>query len=117
MLAIATLHVALQVFGAFSLSHAAAVTLEHRSAGNSNIAAIPAKWDVYGYLFNVTVGSPPQNITMLSDMTWMAPFVRSGRCLSQFNPELCVAQGQSFFNEHDSGPDPIDTNGHLQYGP
>ncbi|VTT60592.1 unnamed protein product [Fusarium fujikuroi] len=102
MLAIATLHVALQVFGAFSLSHAAAVTLEHRSAGNSNIAAIPAKWDVYGYLFNVTVGSPPQNITMLSDMTWMAPFVRSGRCLSQFNPELCVAQGQSFFNEHDS---------------
>ncbi|SCV41999.1 fusarin C cluster-peptidase [Fusarium fujikuroi] len=102
MLAIATLHVALQVFGAFSPSHAAAVTLEHRSAGNSNIAAIPAKWDVYGYLFNVTVGSPPQNITMLSDMTWMAPFVRSGRCLSQFNPELCVAQGQSFFNEHDS---------------
>ncbi|KAF4417939.1 fusarin C cluster-peptidase [Fusarium acutatum] len=102
MLTIATLYVALQVFGAFSPSHAAAVTLEHRSAGNSNVVAVPANWDVYGYLFNVTVGSPPQNITMLSDMSWMASFVRSGRCLGQFNPELCVAQGQSFFNEHDS---------------
>ncbi|UZP45244.1 hypothetical protein NXS19_013056 [Fusarium pseudograminearum] len=100
MLAHATLLAML--FGALVPVHAAALTLEHRSPRHGNSVAVPAYWDVYGYLFNVTVGSPPQNLTMLSDMTWMALFVRSGRCLGQFNPDLCAGQEQPFFNERDS---------------
>ncbi|KAL6924124.1 hypothetical protein ACHAPO_011205 [Fusarium lateritium] len=100
MLADATILAVL--LGALVPAHAAALTLEHRSPTSGNSVTVPAYWDVYGYLFNVTVGSPPQELTMLSDMTWMALFVRSGRCLGQFNPDLCAGQEQPFFNEHDS---------------
>ncbi|KAF4967216.1 hypothetical protein FSARC_5195 [Fusarium sarcochroum] len=103
MLAAATLCVVVtQLLGSLSPVHAAAVTSERRSLGDGNSVAVPAIWDVYGYLFNVTVGSPPQKLTMLSDMTWMAPFVRSGRCLGEFNPDLCAGPDQPFFNEHES---------------
>ncbi|KAM5344960.1 hypothetical protein ACJ41O_010822 [Fusarium nematophilum] len=90
------------LLGTLSPARAAAVAPEHRSLGHGSSVAVPAVWDVYGYLFNTTVGSPPQNITMLSDMTWMALFMRSGRCLGQFNPDLCAGQEQPFFNEHES---------------
>jgi hypothetical protein len=107
MLLTATFYiVTTQLLGTLAPAHAATLPyIAERGVaghGSGNAVAVPARWDHYGYLFNVTVGSPPQNITMLSDMTWMALFVRSGGCMGQFNPEFCTAEGQSMFNERES---------------
>ncbi|KAF5683758.1 fusarin C cluster-peptidase [Fusarium circinatum] len=103
MLVLATLSfLVLQLLGALSPSHAAAVAPGYRSPTQSNSVSVPANWGVYGYLFNITVGNPPQNIPMLCDMTWKALFVRSSRCMDIFNPELCDSKGQTFFEQRNS---------------
>ncbi|PYH88402.1 acid protease [Aspergillus ellipticus CBS 707.79] len=61
--------------------------------------SVPGYWNTYGYLFNITVGTPPQTLTVLSDWAWMSLFARSGRCLNTHDPALCVAPGQTFYNE------------------
>ena len=72
------------------------------SNGNNSVE-VPAVWGVFGYLFNITVGNPAQELTVLSDWTWMSLFVRSGRCMNQLNPSLCVGDtGQAYFDERDS---------------
>lgn len=66
------------------------------------ISIVPATWKRYGYLFNITVGTPAQQLTVLSDWTWVSLFVRSGRCEDIYNPSLCVAPGQAYFDERAS---------------
>ncbi|PWY79687.1 hypothetical protein BO70DRAFT_353399 [Aspergillus heteromorphus CBS 117.55] len=61
--------------------------------------SVPAFWNTYGYLFNITVGTPPQNLTVLSDWAWMSLFARSSRCVDTVDPALCVAPGQSYYDE------------------
>ncbi|KAI8665180.1 Peptidase A1 domain-containing protein [Fusarium sp. Ph1] len=75
----------------------------HVNGSCSKSVAVPAVWNGFGYLFNITVGTPPQELTMLSDWTWMSLFVRSGRCLNQYDPSLCLgASGQTWFDERAS---------------
>ncbi|KAM4057558.1 eukaryotic aspartyl protease [Hirsutella rhossiliensis] len=79
----------------------AAASAPSTSLDCSNCAAVPAVWNGFGYLFNVTVGG--QLLTVLSDWTWASLFVRSGRCLNRFDPSLCVGtSGQAWFNERQS---------------
>ncbi|RDA87837.1 putative aspartyl protease [Ophiocordyceps camponoti-leonardi (nom. inval.)] len=72
------------------------------TAGAAQAAvAVPAVWNGFGYLFNITVGG--QELTVLSDWTWMSLFVRSGRCLGRYDPPVCVGEaGQAFFDERRS---------------
>jgi hypothetical protein len=75
----------------------------HVNGSCSKSVAVPAVWNGFGYLFNITVGTPPQELTMLSDWTWMSLFVRSGRCLNQYDPSLCLGtSGQTWFDERAS---------------
>lgn len=67
----------------------------------SNCVALPAVWNGFGYLFDITVGG--QALAVLSDWTWASLFVRSGRCLNRFDPPTCVGtSGQTWFNEQQS---------------
>ncbi|RDA92439.1 putative aspartyl protease [Ophiocordyceps camponoti-saundersi (nom. inval.)] len=71
------------------------------AAVSEGVVALPAVWNGFGYLFNVTVGG--QELTMLSDWTWMSLFVRSGRCMGRYDPAVCVGEnGQTFFDERRS---------------
>ncbi|PYH81001.1 acid protease [Aspergillus uvarum CBS 121591] len=64
--------------------------------------SVPATWNGFGYLFNITVGTPPQNLTVLSDWAWVTLFTRSARCEGRYDPAHCVAEGQSYFDERAS---------------
>ncbi|RCI10090.1 putative aspartyl protease [Ophiocordyceps polyrhachis-furcata BCC 54312] len=72
------------------------------AAGAAQAAvAVPAVWNGFGFLFNITVGG--QQLTVLSDWTWMSLFVRSGRCMGRYDPVVCVGEaGQTFFDERRS---------------
>ncbi|RAH68507.1 eukaryotic aspartyl protease [Aspergillus aculeatinus CBS 121060] len=64
--------------------------------------SVPANWNGFGYLFNITVGTPPQSLTVLSDWAWVTLFTRSARCEGRYDPAHCVAAGQSYFDERAS---------------
>ncbi|OJJ98499.1 hypothetical protein ASPACDRAFT_122297 [Aspergillus aculeatus ATCC 16872] len=64
--------------------------------------SVPATWNGFGYLFNITVGTPPQSLTVLSDWAWVTLFTRSARCEGRYDPAHCVAEGQSYFDERAS---------------
>ncbi|PHH78321.1 hypothetical protein CDD80_7076 [Ophiocordyceps camponoti-rufipedis] len=67
----------------------------------SGCVSLPAVWNTFGYLFNVTVGG--QQLRVLSDWTWMSLFVRSGRCMNRLDEATCVGTtGQTFFDERQS---------------
>ncbi|PFH59665.1 hypothetical protein XA68_12043 [Ophiocordyceps unilateralis] len=69
--------------------------------GGDGCVAVPAVWNGFGYLFNITVGG--QELTVLSDWTWMSLFVRSGRCMGRYHELACVGDGgQTFFDERRS---------------
>lgn len=80
-----------------------ALSLSATSLGAARTVSVPANWNGFGYLFNLTVGTPPQEMTVMSDWTWMSLFFRSGRCMNQWNVAECIGnRNQVFFNEKES---------------
>lgn len=71
-------------------------------SSTSHAVSVPAFWTTYGYIFNLTVGTPPQELPVLSDWTWTSLFTRSGRCNNVYDVSNCVTEGQSYFNEKKS---------------
>lgn len=69
---------------------------------SSKVVSIPAFWTTYGYIFNITIGTPPQQLAVLSDWTWTSLFTRSGRCHNVYDVSRCLAEGQAYFNEKNS---------------
>lgn len=88
-----------------ALAYLASVGLSYstKAPRYDTAVSVPALWGGVGFFFNITVGTPPQSLTVLSDWTWVALFVRSGRCQDGYDPSLCDAAGQSYFNEKASG--------------
>ena len=56
----------------------------------------------HGASFNITVGTPPQTIILLSDWTWQNTWVDTSRCGSIDDPTQCIPAGQNFFNDKQS---------------
>ncbi|RHZ63435.1 uncharacterized protein CDV56_106396 [Aspergillus thermomutatus] len=87
----------------------AAVTARITMASASNAApsatasiALPMQSSALGPLFNITVGTPPQPLTVLSDWTWMSLFTRSAHCEGSYNVTACIPPGQQWYNERQS---------------
>lgn len=54
----------------------------------------------FGFLGNVSVGSPPQTITSFVDWTWISLYVVTDVCDGQSgNPLRCLSPQQHYFNE------------------
>ncbi|KAL4965412.1 aspartic peptidase domain-containing protein [Aspergillus stella-maris] len=64
--------------------------------------AVPMQSSSLGPLFNITVGTPPQPLTVLSDWTWMSLFARSANCLGEYNVANCIPSGQQWYDERAS---------------
>lgn len=64
--------------------------------------SVPMQSSPLGPLFNITLGTPPQPLTMLSDWTWMSLFARSANCLGSYNISKCIPSGQEYFDERRS---------------
>lgn len=61
--------------------------------------SIPMSESVHGASFNITVGTPPQTVVMLSDWTWHATWVDTPHCEGHASPADCIPAGQNFFND------------------
>lgn len=64
--------------------------------------ALPMQSSALGPLFNISVGTPPQPLTVLSDWTWMSLFTRSAHCEGSYNVTNCIPPGQHWYNERQS---------------
>ena len=54
----------------------------------------------YGYMANISVGTPPQLITMFTDWTWTSQYVVSTTCDgAQDNTAACLNPAQQLFNQ------------------
>lgn len=61
--------------------------------------SIPMSESLHGAAFSVTVGTPPQIITMLSDWTWHTTWVDTPHCEGHASTADCIPTGQNFFND------------------
>jgi hypothetical protein len=53
----------------------------------------------HGHSFNITVGTPPQTIILLSDWTWQNTWVDTPNCGGVDDPAQCIPAGQNYFND------------------
>lgn len=67
---------------------------DHRHATQ---ISIPMRQGVHGPVFNLTYGTPPQTITMLSDWTWQSTWFYTPFCKGSYSPASCVLPGQNAF--------------------
>lgn len=68
---------------------------------------------VHGPTFNLTYGTPPQTITMLSDWTWQSTWFYTPFCRGSYSPATCVLPGQNSF-AYESSSSYTPTNESLQ---
>lgn len=59
--------------------------------------SIPMLQGAHGPTFNLTYGTPPQTITMLSDWTWQSTWFYAPFCRGSYSPAACVLPGQNAF--------------------
>lgn len=59
--------------------------------------SIPMRQGVHGPIFNLTYGTPPQTITVLSDWTWQSTWFYTPFCRGAYSPSACVLPGQNAF--------------------
>lgn len=97
--------------GFFTIALAMGVAYAESQAATS--IAIPMQSSALGPLFNITVGTPPQPLTVLSDWTWMSLFTRTANCLGNYDIPICIPAGQQWFNEKRSSS----FNGNTEYSP
>ncbi|KAH6672341.1 aspartic peptidase domain-containing protein [Halenospora varia] len=73
-------------------------------------AACPQPYDMplirdpsYGYLGNISVGTPPQPLTVFTDWTWTSQYVVSTTCAGNTtNTAACLSPQQQIFNQSKS---------------
>ncbi|EKV19723.1 Aspartyl proteinase [Penicillium digitatum] len=76
-------------------------TKKHAEATTTKVS-VPMQSSPLGPLFHITLGTPPQSLTVLSDWTWMSLFARSANCVGSYDLAKCIPSGQEYFNEKDS---------------
>src|SRR6187402_3677064 len=60
---------------------------------------LPMSESTHGAAFNITVGTPPQVVTLLSDWTWQTTWVDTAHCAGVYSVEKCIPKGQQFFDD------------------
>ena len=62
---------------------------------------LPLTWNEFGFLGNISLGTPPQRITSFVDWTWISQYVFTERSCHGDESRLyeCFAKGQTVFNQ------------------
>lgn len=61
---------------------------------------LPLMWNPFGFLSNVSIGTPPQQVTSFVDWTWISQYVFTTRCHGDSeNTYGCFSKSQRIFNE------------------
>ena len=68
--------------------------------GSAGSFDLPLTWDGYGFLGNISLGSPPQPITCFVDWTWISQYVFTEKSCHGDESRLyeCFAKEQTVFN-------------------
>ncbi|KAI4129412.1 MAG: hypothetical protein LQ338_002252 [Usnochroma carphineum] len=59
---------------------------------------IPMRQLSHGPAFNIKVGNPPQDMTVLDDWTWHSTWLYTPHCKGHYSIPDCVLPGQNFFD-------------------
>ena len=60
---------------------------------------LPMRESTHGASFNITLGTPPQTVTLLSDWTWQTTWVDTAHCKGIYSVSECIPKGQNFFDD------------------
>jgi hypothetical protein len=64
---------------------------------------MPMTWTPLGFTAQMTVGTPPQNLTSFVDWTWNSQYLLTTTCLGiQNNKDNCLVPSQQYFNQSQS---------------
>ena len=64
---------------------------------------LPLTWNQFGFLANISFGTPPQQITTFVDWTWISQYVFSTTCHDDPNATYeCFSKQQQLFNQSQS---------------
>ncbi|KAK8185160.1 aspartic peptidase domain-containing protein [Phyllosticta capitalensis] len=65
---------------------------------------MPLTWNHFGFLAKdtITVGTPPQNVTVFVDWTWISQYLITETCHGTNNTSACLNKEQSYFRTKDS---------------
>lgn len=98
------------VAAALMLGAAPSLTQEIISGGDAKPMSRPGVYDVphdrhpwAGFLFNLTIGNPPQTIPMFNDWTWVQQYTLTTKCMGDVhNTAACLHPDQPFYNQSQS---------------
>lgn len=61
---------------------------------------LPLTWNPFGFLTNISIGTPSQQVTSFVDWTWISQYVFTTRCHGSSEDTLdCFSKSQKIFNE------------------
>lgn len=64
---------------------------------------LPLTWSTFGFLGNVSIGTPPQQVTSFVDWTWISQYVFTTTCHGDKDKTFdCLAKEQTIYNQSQS---------------
>ncbi|KAH7346258.1 aspartic peptidase domain-containing protein [Rhexocercosporidium sp. MPI-PUGE-AT-0058] len=82
-------------------SSAFAAPTEDRRPKNDDCKKIllPMTDSIHGPRMNITVGNPPQEMSLLSDWTWHTTWVHTPDCIGKHDVKTCIPPGQQYYDQ------------------
>ncbi|PHH86104.1 hypothetical protein CDD83_10709 [Cordyceps sp. RAO-2017] len=62
----------------------------------------PLTWDPQGFIATASVGNPRYEYKLFVDWTWISHVVGTPKCFGQWNPSLCLAPSQPYWDPRNS---------------
>ncbi|KUJ12533.1 acid protease [Mollisia scopiformis] len=100
-MSVSTLTLALLASAVAAVPHGSPGTWNRNAAGCGEII-LPMDDSVHGAAFNISLGTPPQTVTLLADWTWQITWVDTPDCYGNYSVANCIPKGQNFFNDQAS---------------
>lgn len=80
-------------------SHLAGAVPTVQSRQNARSYNLPLTWNSFGFLSQISVGTPPQKLPVFVDWTWVGQYLLTTLCHGTNNTHDCLATQQPLFNQ------------------
>ncbi|POR38426.1 Uncharacterized protein TPAR_01369 [Tolypocladium paradoxum] len=74
----------------------------HDGNGQKGVYDLPLDWNPLGFVSTASIGSPRFEYKIFVDWTWISHIITTPKCYGQWNPNLCLHEGQVYWDPRNS---------------